>query len=261
MRGFTLIELLVVIAIIAILAAMLLPALAKAKDAAIRTHCKSNLREQVLALTMYAQDSKDYLPADAGAYQPWDLDGAVGDFLSKSGAPYKIWYDPGTAQEYGPADQLALWGNQTSYTPSDPVFRIIGYAMTFADIGIYANTGNWLFSTNTNPRLRVQPFTVGTVTYSMQASSRILAACATISEVGQLSTNLATMKTFMWSGISHTDDPDVPVMKPFTSAHMKNALLPSGGNEGMFDGHVEWRNFQQLIPRAGGPQIGPCFYF
>jgi prepilin-type N-terminal cleavage/methylation domain-containing protein len=99
-KGFTLIELLVVIAIIAILAALLLPALAFSKGQALKTQCANNNKQLGLAMSMYAGDNKDYMP-----YPNWNppWTDASGNplpgwlYLPNEGAPPNLWFGPDIA--------------------------------------------------------------------------------------------------------------------------------------------------------------------
>ena len=116
-RAFTLIELLVVIAIIAILVALLLPALSGAKESGRRVACLSGMRQAYLAAAMYAEDNNSYLPDGfrndmfAFSHISWVSTNTWRNFQEYQ-LPYRLLVCPNLLSLYGTeaAPRINVWG-------------------------------------------------------------------------------------------------------------------------------------------------------
>jgi prepilin-type N-terminal cleavage/methylation domain-containing protein/prepilin-type processing-associated H-X9-DG protein len=251
--AFTLIELLVVIAIIAILAAMLLPALATAKERSKRISCLSQLRQINLGLQMYAGENRNYLPVGNGGYWAWDIPGIAAQGMLANGDTWQVFYCPDLANRFSPSNEFALWNWGGGPAVSGDSFCVGQYAFTLPGSSGYtpASPVDGCF-TNVNDKFEIDPpsWKLEVLTIPFGAiSSRVLAA----DPVVEIMSN--------WTEVQGS----YPIRH--TTAHM-NGAVPAGGNLTFLDGHAEWRNFQYMVQRTSkstglqqdSPE-GPAFFW
>ena len=93
-QGFTLIELLVVISIIAILMAILMPALQKVREQGKKIVCSNNLKQIGISLNMYGSDNDNKLPLNQGGNWLWDIAYSTTDYIMDTGGDRRTFYCP-----------------------------------------------------------------------------------------------------------------------------------------------------------------------
>ncbi len=231
MRAFTLIELLVVIAIIAILAAMLLPALSRAKEQAQRTKCKSNLHQHGIATLLYADDNRDNLPdlKNTGGWF-WDMERVAASNLLQYVRRTDIFYCPNEYYLYkdnGPPD---AWN-------AFPNFVVTGY------IWLFPNAPDMALSPVIGGTNMVTKITKGRGGRSVSDTEMIVDATISVSGIG---------------GRRYVDITGAGGTKVKT-AHAEKGR-PAGGNVCFLDNHIEWRKYAAMTNKVTPPGK-PAFEF
>jgi len=242
-NGFTLIELLVVIAIIAILAAILFPAFARAREKSYQTTCASNERQLGLAFSQYSQDNDEYIPSGTSANRAQGWAGQIYPFL-KSVALFQC-PDDKTPQAVSAAG-----------VPEYP----ISYAMAQADLPCCNATVTTSAGTSTNPP---EPTSISQFTAPASSVCLVEEEGAWADPTDSQGPETTSPSGSGWSYLNYatcfTNACNFATGSlPGTNSGVSIAGVHSGGSNYLcWDGHVKWLLPNQVSP--GGNYASPNY--